>query len=95
MESFTFENIVLTPFLIGLKNAHAFIQKGYEHAQANKIDPNDYLNARIHPDMKDLIFQVQRFTDSAKAAPHRINPEIEALSLPDEGEDVSRTTSAH
>ena len=84
MSTLTFDKVVLTPFLNGLKNAHVFINKGYEHVQAQNIDPNDYLNARIHPDMKDFIFQVQRFTDSAKLALPRINPAIEPISLPDE-----------
>ena len=33
--------------------------------------------------MKDLIYQVQRFTDAAKFVPSRVNPGIEGISLPD------------
>ncbi|KAF2845611.1 hypothetical protein T440DRAFT_261143 [Plenodomus tracheiphilus IPT5] len=83
MSSLTFHEICLTPVLNGLKNAHAFITKAEEHVNAKNIDPNDLLTARIHPDMLDFTFQVQRFTDAAKFIPSRINPANEGLSLPD------------
>lgn len=83
MSSITFHKIALPPILNGLKNAHAFITKGYEHTKAKSIDPNDFLAASIHPDMKDFRYQVYRFTDAAKFIPSRVNPSTEGISLPD------------
>lgn len=79
----TYSQIVTVPFLGGLKNAHAFITKAYEHAKTNNIDPEEYLSARLYPDMLTFTEQVYRFTDNAKFVPFRVNPEIEALTLPD------------
>ncbi|CAO2652022.1 Nn.00g003050.m01.CDS01 [Neocucurbitaria sp. VM-36] len=84
MAGITFHQVAIVPVLSGLKNAHFFINKGYEHAKAQNIDSNDFLTARLHPDMLDFIYQVQRFTDSAKFIPSRVNPAIEGMSLPDE-----------
>ncbi|KAH8722674.1 hypothetical protein GQ44DRAFT_828766 [Phaeosphaeriaceae sp. PMI808] len=79
----SFHKLALEPVLNGLKNAQAFLAKGQAHAEAQGHNPDDYLTAKLHPDMADLIFQVQRFSDSAKAIPSRVNPENPVLSLPD------------
>jgi hypothetical protein len=79
----TFHHLALSPLLQGLRNAHHFISKGQAHAQAQGHDENDYLTARLHPDMYDLIYQVQRFTDGAKFVPSRINASCSTISLPD------------
>jgi hypothetical protein len=84
MSALTFYKIALEPTIHGLKNAHAFITKGYEHAQAQNIDPNDFLTARIHPDMYDFRYQVYRFTDAAKFIPSRLNPALETITVPDD-----------
>jgi hypothetical protein len=80
----SFHKLALGPVLQGLKNAHHFISKGAAHATAPGHDANDYLTARLHPEMYDFITQVQRFTDSAKFIPNRVNPANPAISLPDE-----------
>jgi hypothetical protein len=80
----SFYKIALGPTIAGLKNAHHFISKGQAHAEAQGHDANDYLNARLHPDMLDFIYQVQRFTDAAKFIPSRVNPANPAITLPDE-----------
>ncbi|KAF1849274.1 uncharacterized protein K460DRAFT_276614 [Cucurbitaria berberidis CBS 394.84] len=84
MPAMSFHQVILIPILSGLKNARFFITKGYEHAKAHNIDPNDFLTARLHPDMRDFIFQIQRLTDAAKFIPSRVNPAVEDLALPDE-----------
>ncbi|KAF1836328.1 hypothetical protein BDW02DRAFT_246090 [Decorospora gaudefroyi] len=84
MSSLSFHRVALTPIIDGLKNAHHVVTKGYEHAKTNNIDPNDYLTASLHPDMRDFRFQVYRFTDAAKFIPSRLNPALESISLPDD-----------
>lgn len=79
----SFHKLALGPLINGLKNAHYFISKGQAHAEAQGHDPNDYLTARLHPDMYDFITQVQRFTDTAKFMPSRVNPDIPTITLPD------------
>ncbi|OAK95384.1 hypothetical protein IQ06DRAFT_381228 [Phaeosphaeriaceae sp. SRC1lsM3a] len=79
----SFRDLALSPLLQGLRNVHHIISKGQAHAAAQSHDPNDYLNASLHPDMKDFIYQIQRFTDAAKFAPVRVNPANPSISLPD------------
>ncbi|KAI8943281.1 hypothetical protein NX059_001301 [Plenodomus lindquistii] len=83
MSSLSFYEISLTPIIIGLKNTHAFLKKAEEHAKANKTDVNDFVTARLYPDMANFAFQIQRLTDAAKFIPTRINPAIEGVSIPD------------
>jgi hypothetical protein len=84
MSSISFHKVAVAPTIVGMKNAHALIQKGYEHAKTNNIDPNDYLTARLHPDMADFRYQIYRFTDAVKFMPPRLNSALESISLPDE-----------
>jgi len=84
MPPLNFHAFAVTPIVAGLKNAHAFISKAHKHTQTASIDPNDLLTARLAPDMGDFRFQIYRFTDSAKFIPSRVNPAVEAYSLPDE-----------
>ena len=84
MAAFTFHHAALYPLINNLKNAHAFVTKGYEYAKAHNIDPNDFLTARLYPDMLDFTYQVQSFTDSAKAIPNRVNPAVENIDIPKE-----------
>jgi hypothetical protein len=79
----SFHHLAISPLLQGLRSAHHFISKGQAHAQAQGHDENDYLTARLHPEMFDLIYQVQRFTDGAKFLPPRINSSCPSISLPD------------
>jgi hypothetical protein len=83
MSSITFHHLALSPLLQGLRNIHHIILKGQAHAQSLSHDENDYLTASLHPDMKDFIYQIQRFTDAAKFVPPRINPSNPSISLPD------------
>ncbi|KAF1359700.1 hypothetical protein EJ07DRAFT_118882, partial [Lizonia empirigonia] len=69
--------------IFGLKNAAAVLRKGEAHAKANHIDSNDYLTARLYPNMGNLCYQIYRFTDTAKHIVERSNPSAPTLSLPD------------
>ena len=84
MATLNFHSVVIAPAITALKNAHAFITKGHKHALDNKIDPNTFLTASIHPDMKDFRYQVYRFTDAIKFVPSRVNPALESITLPDD-----------
>jgi hypothetical protein len=51
-----------------LTNLSTIVQKAETYAQARSIDPNALLQARLYPDMFNLIRQVQLATDFAKGA---------------------------
>jgi hypothetical protein len=82
MSTLTFHKTAIVPAIFALKNAQAFITKGYEHAKAT--DPDEFLTASIHPTMKDFRYQVYSFTNSAKGIPPRVNPALEAMPLEDD-----------
>ena len=48
------------------------LTKAESNAQERKIDPQVFLNARLAPDMFQLVKQVQIATDHAKGAPSRL-----------------------
>jgi hypothetical protein len=77
----SFHTVALTPIIFGLKNAAAVMTKGEAHAKTNNIDPNDYLTARLYPDMGDFCYQVYHFTDTAKHIVERSNPSAPTISL--------------
>ncbi|MBL8511214.1 MAG: DUF1993 domain-containing protein [Betaproteobacteria bacterium] len=56
-----------------LGNLKAILQKAEAHAEAKKIDPAIFLNARLYPDMFNLIRQVQIAADMAKACCARLS----------------------
>lgn len=80
----SYSSLALDPVIRGLKNAHAFLQKAASHIEATGDDSNDYLTARLAPDMKNLIEQVHYFTYTAKSIPPHINVNISTLTLSDE-----------
>ncbi|EMD90545.1 hypothetical protein COCC4DRAFT_68786 [Bipolaris maydis ATCC 48331] len=84
MASLSFYTMAIAPTITAMKNTLAFIKKGHEHALSNKIDPETFLTASLHPDMKDFRFQIYRMTDAVKFMPPRINPALETISLPDD-----------
>lgn len=65
-----------------LTNLSAILDKAAAHAEAKKIDPSVFINARLAPDMLPFTFQVQTATDSAKGCAARLAG-IEAPSFPD------------
>jgi hypothetical protein len=60
---------VYTQFLPALS---AVLKKAAAHAEAKKIDPSVFINARIAPDMFALARQVQIATDHAKGSLARL-----------------------
>jgi hypothetical protein len=59
-------------FVRGLGNLAEILRKAAAHAQAKKIDPAVFVNARLYPDMLPLSRQVQIATDHAKNASSRL-----------------------
>ena len=59
-------------FLRGLENLAAILAKGAAHAEAKKIDPAVFINARLAPDMLALARQVQIASDAAKGCVARL-----------------------
>ncbi len=55
-----------------LKNLSGLLDKAILHAEARKFDPNNYLTARLAPDMFPLLRQVQIVCDNAKGAAFRL-----------------------
>jgi len=59
-------------FLRGLENLATILAKGAAHAEAKKIDPAVFVNARLAPDMFALARQVQIAADAAKGCTARL-----------------------
>src|SRR5687767_611824 len=59
-------------FLRGLESLAAILAKGAAHAEAKKIDPAVFINARLAPDMLALARQVQIASDAAKGCVARL-----------------------
>lgn len=55
-----------------LASLSAILKKAEAHAEARKIDPPVFINARLAPDMFPLSRQVQSATDSAKGCGARL-----------------------
>ncbi|MET1027691.1 MAG: DUF1993 domain-containing protein [Dongiaceae bacterium] len=55
-----------------LNNLTAILDKAAAHAEAKKIDPSVFINARLAPDMLPLAGQIQIATDSAKGCVARL-----------------------
>ena len=53
-------------------NLTAILDKASAHAEANKIDPSVFINARLAPDMYPLSRQVQIATDIVKGGAARL-----------------------
>src|SRR5258708_26045870 len=56
----------------GLNALSAILKKAAAHAEAKKIDPAVFINARLAPDMYALARQVQITTDTAKGCAARL-----------------------
>ncbi|TXH39228.1 MAG: DUF1993 domain-containing protein [Rhodospirillaceae bacterium] len=55
-----------------LTNLAAILKKAEDHAEAKKIDPSVFINARLAPDMFALARQVQIASDTAKGCAARL-----------------------
>jgi hypothetical protein len=69
-------------FVRALGNLSAILDKAAAHAEARKIDPSVFINARLAPDMFPLSRQVQSASDSAKGCAARLAG-VEVPSYPD------------
>lgn len=68
--------------LRGLGQLQVMLDKAAAHAEARKIDPAVFINARLAPDMFALARQVQIATDTAKGCAARLAG-VEIPSYPD------------
>jgi hypothetical protein len=59
-------------FIKMLNNLSAIIAKAEAHAEAKKIEPSVFINARLSPDMFAFARQVQIATDTAKGCVARL-----------------------
>jgi hypothetical protein len=64
--------IVIPVFTRALGNLSAILGKASAHADAKKIDPSIFINARLAPDMFPLARQVQIATDGVKGCAARL-----------------------
>jgi hypothetical protein len=69
-------------FVRGLENLGAILAKAAHHAEARKIEPAVFINARLAPDMFPLARQVQIASDAAKGCAARLAG-VEVPSYPD------------
>jgi hypothetical protein len=60
--------LVIRQFARSLKNLDAVLEKAIKHAEARKFDVNNFLSARLFPDMLPFVNQVRIACDGAKAA---------------------------
>ena len=65
--------IAVETFVPMLRSLSGVLDKGAEHARANKSDPHALVNARLAPDMYTLAQQVQLASDQAKDATARLS----------------------
>lgn len=56
----------IPPFIRLLNNLSVILDKAAAHAEAKKIDPSVFIQARLAPDMFPLVRQVQIATDGVK-----------------------------
>jgi hypothetical protein len=70
--SLTMYQASIPGFLRMLENLSAILDKAAAHAEAKKIDPAIFINARLAPDMFPLSRQVQIATDMVKGCAARL-----------------------
>jgi hypothetical protein len=59
---------IVRQFALTLKNLDAILIKAEQHAEARGFDANNFLSARLAPDMLPLMAQVRIACDNAKSA---------------------------
>jgi uncharacterized protein len=72
----------IPPLLRGLLVLGRLLKKGEEHAATAGLAPDALLQARLAPDMMNLIAQVQRASDTSKLSGQRLSG-VPSPSLPD------------
>ncbi len=59
---------VVSQCVQSLKTVEKWLDKAEEFAAAKKFDPSVLINARLAPDMKNFIYQIQSACDYVKGA---------------------------
>lgn len=77
-------------FIRALNNMAAFLDKAKAWAEEQGTQPDELVTKQLSPDMKDLIFQIQRASDTAKGLAVRVGG-VPAESMPDEVRCTSHT----
>jgi len=72
----------ISVFVRALGNLSVILDRAAAHAEARKIDPSVFINARLAPDMFPLSRQMQSASDSAKGCAARLAG-VEVPSYPD------------
>lgn len=70
--SLTMYQASIPAFVRMLTNLHGILEKAAAHAEAKKIDPAIFVNARLAPDMYPLSRQIQIATDMVKGCAARL-----------------------
>ncbi len=70
--STTLYDLTVPVFLRSFAALSAFLEKGRAYAEANGLNPEELLQARLYPDMAPLTAQIQRASDTAKGAVVRL-----------------------
>ncbi len=89
----------LPVFIRMLGNLSAILDKAAADAEARKIDPSVFVNARLAPDMHPLSRQIQIATDSVKGCAGRLaGAEVPSFAdtestLPELKERIARTVA--
>jgi uncharacterized protein len=78
----SFYNAAIPTLVRALTNLSAIVDKGFAHAEAEKIDTAALLSARLYPDMFPFTRQVQIASDQAKGGAARLAG-IEPPKFPD------------
>lgn len=60
--------LAIRQFARSLRNLDAVLEKATKHAEARKFDVNNFVSARLFPDMLPFVAQVRIACDNAKAA---------------------------
>ena len=71
--SHVFYDLSIAPMLRMLKNLDAIVTKAESFVTADEnIEPTTLIQARLHPNMRPLVFQIRVATDTAKGAAARL-----------------------
>jgi hypothetical protein len=60
--------LAIRQFARTLKNLDAVLEKAQQHAEARKFDVNNFVGARLYPDMLPFVAQIRIACDHAKSA---------------------------
>lgn len=81
--SLTLYEVSVPVFIRAFDNLTAILEKAQRFAEENQMSDRDLLDARLFPDMGNLISQIQRASDSAKFAAVRVG-QVESVPMKDE-----------